>query len=389
MHTSSETILKALSETASSINSTLDLDEVLSNIMGKAKELAGGAECQLLLMEEETGRLIIHTPFRLESGLSEGSEVNPEEGITGWVLNNREILNIPDVSKDSRYRRWIPDTKSEIALPLINDGNLIGVMNLESPNTNAFHKDMVEILKTLAAYATTAIRNAELFAKYKKTTQRLAFSKYLASVGEVASELIHWFGNKAGLIIGCAESIRAEAGDNPSIQEDIDIIKRHMSEVLEMKKRILGGSTAEENETIPVADFLCETLKIFDEQTVTLTPPSEELTCQGKREHLKNVIHTIIENSIEACQGQEDFRIEVSSLAEGESTIIRIRDNGPGYPKESLGQLFKPFFSAKKSNDSTGMGLWLCYRTLKMMNGEVRVDGDTGKGLTFNIRLEH
>ena len=50
--------------------------------------------------------------------------------------------------------------------------------------------------------------------------------------------------------------------------------------------------------------------------------------------------------------------------------------------------MFRPFFSTKKAKQGTGMGLWLSYRALKSMNGEIEVEGDEGKGLTFTITLE-
>ena len=81
-------------------------------------------------------------------------------------------------------------------------------------------------------------------------------------------------------------------------------------------------------------------------------------------------------------------RVTVSARIEDGRAAIAIRDNGPGFPREKLPTLFRPFFSTKKETHGSGMGLWLCYRAMKAMGGEILVDGDVGTGVAFTLWLE-
>jgi len=379
--------LKMLSEVVSCINSSIDLDTVLRTIIEKVKEVTQGAECQLLIRNADTGRFSIHTPFDLEGGLSEGADVDADRGITGWVIKHKKVLNIPDVTRDRRYRCWIPSTRSEIAIPLLNDTDLIGVLNIESPHTHAFDRDMVEILRMLAAHAASAVYNAELFEKYRKTRESLEFSNHMASMGEFTADLIHWFGNKSGLILGCAENISAESEGNPSIEEDICIIKKHMSEVADMKKRILGKDEEEETAAADVSNIVRDCIADAASPLVETGKLESSLACTVKPRALKKAINEIIENGIEAVRDSEDGRVTVSAFRRGARICIRVSDTGPGFPREKLPVLFRPFFTTKKERHGTGMGLWLCYRALKSMNGRIEAEGDSGEGLTFTILL--
>ncbi|MFH1707863.1 MAG: GAF domain-containing protein [Planctomycetota bacterium] len=379
--------LRALSAVTAAINASLERDAVLAEVIRAVRELTDGAACQLLLRDHETGGLIIHTPFALEGGLAEGAVVDDTTGITGWVVRHRRALNIPDVRRDDRYRCWIVDTRAEIALPLVKDDRLIGVLNCESPRLNAFDGEMAEMLQLLADHAATAIANAGLFARYKRTRERLEFAGHLASVGESTADLIHWFGNKAGLIMGCAENIRAAAGSDPSVAEDVDIIRRHMAEVLDMKKRVVGGKETEPLEPVPAAAVIAAAVRDLP-AGVTVEPVPDGLVCRARPRALRNVLAALIGNGLDAVRGRAGGRVTVSAAPAGERVMIRVADNGPGYPREQLARLFKPFFSTKREGPGTGMGLWLAYRSLKGMNGEILAEGDTGIGLSFTIWLE-
>ncbi|UCE17890.1 MAG: PAS domain S-box protein [Gemmatimonadota bacterium] len=154
----------------------LELDELLH----QAVRLIGDAfhyyNVILLLLEDETLVLRATTlpplqPFENQVRLQAGSE-----GITGWVAKHGEPLIVPDVSKESRYRASLKDmeTQSEMAVPIVSKGTIIGVLDAQSAEINAFSEDDVFTLQTLADQIAVAIENAQL---YEQAEQEIADRK--------------------------------------------------------------------------------------------------------------------------------------------------------------------------------------------------------------------
>src|SRR4029434_7327498 len=95
------------------------------------------------------------------------------EGLVGYAALHREAVRVADVSKDPRYIKIVPDVRSELAIPMLLKDRCIGVVDLESPELDAFTKRDVEILTLLASQAAVAIENARLYEEVRANEERL------------------------------------------------------------------------------------------------------------------------------------------------------------------------------------------------------------------------
>jgi sigma-B regulation protein RsbU (phosphoserine phosphatase) len=95
------------------------------------------------------------------------------EGLIGYAALHREPVLVADVSQDERYINLVPDVRSELAIPLLLKDRCIGVVDLESPELDAFTKRDVEILTLLASQAAVAIENARLYEQVRANEERL------------------------------------------------------------------------------------------------------------------------------------------------------------------------------------------------------------------------
>jgi sigma-B regulation protein RsbU (phosphoserine phosphatase) len=84
-------------------------------------------------------------------------------GLVGYSALHKEVVLVPDVSKDQRYIKLVDDARSELVIPLLLKDRVIGVFDLESPELDAFKKSDAEILTLLASQAAVAIENARLY----------------------------------------------------------------------------------------------------------------------------------------------------------------------------------------------------------------------------------
>lgn len=153
--------LLALHQASRAIVSTLDLNELLNVITRLGCSLLDAIWGALLLVDEGTGRLSVAATVGIDGAL-----LPPPppigEGIIGCVAKTGKTIVVPDVTKDPRYLAIIPETRSELAVPLTAEGVVFGVLNLESSKLNAFTEDDARLITTLAGFAALAIQNARL-----------------------------------------------------------------------------------------------------------------------------------------------------------------------------------------------------------------------------------
>src|SRR5437867_6357626 len=95
------------------------------------------------------------------------------EGIVGAAATLREPVLVPDVSVDPRYLMVNPETRSELAIPMLHQGTVIGVLDVESPIPNYFTEDHVQTLSILAANLAVSLENAHLYEQLAKDEARL------------------------------------------------------------------------------------------------------------------------------------------------------------------------------------------------------------------------
>jgi len=157
--------LSALSEILKGINSTLQLNELLKLIVDKAIELTNSTSGSVVLLEEKSQKLIIRAAKGLPEAVYEDLILSPGEGITGKVVHTKKSRLANNVVKDPDYIVANPDVKSEIAVPLIENDKVIGVLNVDNLNKNAYTPGDLQLLEMLADGAVIALKNAFLFEK--------------------------------------------------------------------------------------------------------------------------------------------------------------------------------------------------------------------------------
>lgn len=162
--------LNALFEIGKALNSTLKLGDLLDLIIDRAIEVTNASSGSIMLSDKEEGILIIKSARGHSAEVMKNTRLKIGEGVTGWVAKKGKGLIVPDVTKDERYRSVNDKVMSELAVPMILEGELIGVINVDHYELNAFTCWDMETLSTLASAAVVALRNAELFQKLEVCT---------------------------------------------------------------------------------------------------------------------------------------------------------------------------------------------------------------------------
>jgi len=151
-----------LNRVALELARTLQLDEILPLVVGLLGEL----------IEFDAVGIYLHPPGSDElnwfygQGYPEGAEdrvrLKLGEGAVGWAAQHLQALIIPDVKADARYHEARPATRSEMAVPLVVQGELVGIFNLESDRADAFSDRDLELLNAFGLHAAIAMQRAWL-----------------------------------------------------------------------------------------------------------------------------------------------------------------------------------------------------------------------------------
>ena len=150
----------------------LDLDELFARIAQLTKRVIDYRTFGIFLLDEERGELEVKLAVKYGEKV-DVPRVRLGEGLIGYAALHREPVLVADVSQDERYINLVPDVRSELAIPLLLKDRCIGVVDLESPELDAFTKRDVEILTLLASQAAVAIENARLYKEVRANEERL------------------------------------------------------------------------------------------------------------------------------------------------------------------------------------------------------------------------
>ncbi len=162
---------ETLAEIGREVTSLLDLDQLFSRIAELTKGLVDYRTLGILLLND-AGELEMKLAVQYGEKVTV-PKVRLGEGLVGYAALHREPVLVSDVSQDPRYIRLVPDVRSELVIPMLLQGRCIGVVDLESPELDAFRKRDVEILTLLASQAAVAIENARLYEEVRANQERL------------------------------------------------------------------------------------------------------------------------------------------------------------------------------------------------------------------------
>jgi sigma-B regulation protein RsbU (phosphoserine phosphatase) len=165
--------LQLLNEISRELSSVLVLNELLRKIGTHTKRLIDYHRFSIMLVDEQSETFNAVLSLRQDERLPDKCSVRFGQGIVGAAAASRQTVLVPDTSKDPRYISVNPETRSELAVPLIYRDRVIGVADLESPQAGCFTEEHARLLSTLAPQIAIAIENAQLYERVVKSEARL------------------------------------------------------------------------------------------------------------------------------------------------------------------------------------------------------------------------
>jgi signal transduction histidine kinase len=440
--TATADVLKVISRSA------FDLKSVLTTLTESAQSLCGASLGIICLREDDVMRL------QAESGCTQAfvdfMHANPikpgRETITGRVFIDGKPVHVADVQVDPEYNFGQAPTigayRAVLAVPLMRDGAVEGVLLLGRPQPGAFSQRQIDLVQTFADQAVIAIENVRLFEQVQTRTKELSLSledlrtaqdrlvqtEKLASLGQLTAGIAHEIKNplnfvnnfsalSAELIDELNDVLKPAALDD-KMREEIDelthMLKGNLEKVVQHGKRadsivknmlLHSREGSGEHRPADINAIVEESLNLAyhgaraEKSGFNITLQRNFDPAAGMidlyPQEITRVFLNLISNGFYAAAkrketGEEGFEPMLSATTKnlGNKVEIRIRDNGTGIPLEVKEKMFNPFFTTKPAGEGTGLGLSMSHDiVVKQHGGKIDVDTTPGAFTEFIITL--
>jgi phosphoserine phosphatase RsbU/P len=180
--------LALLTEISRELTSILNVDQLLKRVGDLLQRVIDYQIFSILLLDETSQKLVHRFSVRFKENVQIKHDIPLGRGLVGSAALEKRPVLVPDVSKDPRYIKANPETRSELCVPLIYKDKVIGVLDLEHTRRGFFTEDHVRAMSTLAAQIAIAIENATLYERLAREEQRL--ERDLAMAREVQLHLL-------------------------------------------------------------------------------------------------------------------------------------------------------------------------------------------------------
>jgi len=396
--------LRRLVELSARLNSTLNLNELLSLIIQTAAETLSCEAASILLYDEKLRQLF----FAASTG--NGAEklaeiaVPLDNSLAGTIFRTREPIILNRIEGDPRHNpeasRHIGfTTKALLGVPLhIRDGRSIGVLEALNKKKGSFTEDDKNLLVVLASHAAVAIHNAQLVQALKKAYDDVSKADQLKS--NFLALASHELRTPLGIIIGYATFLQEEAAGelsghaeqvlNAALQmrtllEDMNnltMLEKDISSILVRKanlEEIVKKSVEEVSELASVKEQ--EILFEFPSEKITLTIDVKKLNTA-----LVNLLHNAVRFSPKGA------KIIVGAMQQNGQLLCWVKDEGIGIAKKQLERIFDKFYQVESPNvrryGGMGIGLTISRGLIEAQGGRLWAESDgEGKGATFKFLL--
>lgn len=239
------------------------------------------------------------------------------------------------------------------------------------------------------------IRYARDITDQKKVENRIQQTEKLVSMGQLAAGVAHEINNPLGIILCYLELLKRQLADFPQGLKDLHTIekqtlncKRIVTDLLHFSRR-QESSKAYSSLNTTIEDVMHIFKHQFKKQKIKveldLDPEMPDINFDENK--IKQVFVNLIMNACQAIGKTGEISIMSSFVKEKGLAQVAIRDSGYGMDAEVKNKIFDPFFSTKKTGESTGLGLSVSYGIIQDHGGNILVKSEAGQGAEFEISL--
>ncbi len=404
------TELQAVADLTASASSILQQEALLKEVVDLTQQRFSLYHTNLYLLEDDrrTLRLVAASGSVGEQMVYAGWSIDvfTQSSLAGAVVRSRQGVIVPDVTIDPNFLKnpYLPDTRSELSVPMVVSDDVVGVLSLQSDKPNAFSDEDIQIHRTLATQLAIALQNAKLYEEQLETAEQLREMDQLKN--NFLANMSHELRTPLNSIIGFAdvllEGIDGELNDR--MIEDVTLIRdggRHLrsliGDILDQAK-IEAGMMELSYTTFPIERMANEVIAQITSMART-KPINIILELEGAPEQIEadrtrliQILFNLLSNAIKFTdEGNITMSMGTETSTAKPCLIARVKDTGMGISDEDQLVIFEQFQQVgtmqSRKEGGTGLGLPISKNLVELHGGEIWVESELDVGTTFSFTI--
>lgn len=397
--------VNALYRTSQGLASSLNTDELINDVVNLLQQNFGYYHVQIYLIDYESGDAV------LKSGSGEigvrmlEAKTRLPKG-TG-IVNHVVETGIPFVTNDVNaivffYRNpLLPDTHSEMTVPIMLDGKVAGVIDIQEKPPKKLTDNDLQLMVAVADQLSVSLQKANLYNNLQTALQQeqtvrsqLMQSERLALVGRLLASVSHELNNPLQAIQNALFLLKDEEQLSKQGKQDLDVIlseAERMASLIERLRSAYRPGRARDFRAVELNNLIEDvhtlmTTHMRQKQIVFEFHPEPDLPpISGMPDQIRQVVLNLFINAVEVMDSGGCLTVRTRNLIQQNEVLLSVKDNGPGIDADILPQIFDAFITDKQSG--TGLGLTITHDIIEQHFGRIEAENDPQGGAIFNIWL--
>lgn len=397
--------VNALYQISRGLAASLDIDQLIREMVALLHQLFEYYHVQIYLLDQQTGNLLVkHGSGYAGAKLAErGHFILAGDGIVGYVAETGEPFFTNNVDEVMFFQRnpLLPETQSEIAVPIKVENQVVGVLDIQNTSQHRFVEGDFQLMIAMADQLAVALQRAGLYRNLQSALQQeqnirsqLIQSERLALVGRLLASVSHELNNPLQAIQNALFLLKDETNLSNQAKQDLDVIlseAERMAALIERLRsayrpvRIRDFQPVQLNTLIEDVHMLITTHMRQKEISFEFIPEEGLPPVAGIPDQIRQVALNLFLNAIEVMKPGGRLTVRTRSLLQQKEVLLTVRDTGPGIDAEIMPNIFDPFITSK--NTGTGLGLTITHDIIEQHHGRIEADNDPNGGAVFNVWL--
>ena len=384
---------------------SLDAQELFQDVVELLQKNFGYYHVQIYVAELDTGDFIMRAASgEIGKQLKEqGYRLMAGEGIVGYTAETGAPFFTNNVDEVVSFVRnpLLPDTKSELAVPVKSGNQILGLLDIQQVPPVLLTQRDLQLVTAVADQLAIALQKAELYAHLQASLQvekairnQMVQSERLSIMGRLLASVSHELNNPLQAIQNALFLLRDEKRISAQGKEDLEIVLSEAERMSEMIGRLRATYRATQMEDFQLAQInniiedvyaLIATHLRHNEISFEFHPDSELPMIPVLTDQIRQVLLNLLMNAVEAMTTGGSLTVTTHLLADSDEILLRISDTGPGIDPSILPNIFEPFVTDKERG--TGLGLTITYDIILKHRGRIQAENNPQSGATFSVWL--